>query len=213
MTFRKRGRPPEDRLARRNEIFAAVSPLILERGARGVTMREAAYAASMSVGALYYYFPTKRDLLLHGLDSEAIAQHCRNVDALIGHLERQDPRQFFERLTESFIDGVMMSQPSMQAAIELGAGELQPALDQVRANLSTSESALANALRRAVPGLDESQVAATVRAARRIILGALVDASVTAEELRSALQALFFALPLHDPVEAGTGSRHSQLST
>jgi AcrR family transcriptional regulator len=191
MTFKKRGRPPEDRLARRNDIFTAVSPLILERGARGLTMEAAAHAACLSVGALYYYFPTKRDLLLHGLDAEAIEQHCRNVDELIGHLERQDPCQFFELLTESFIEGVMMSQPSMQAAIELGAGELQTALEQVRANLSTSEGALANALRRTVLDLSETEIAATVRATRRIILGALVDADITAGELRSALRALF----------------------
>ena len=60
---RKRGRPPEDRFLRQCEIFEAVLPLLKRRGVRGLTMRDAAAAACMSVGGLNHYFPTKADLL------------------------------------------------------------------------------------------------------------------------------------------------------
>jgi len=64
---RKPGRPPEDRLKRQHEIFLAVAPLIERYGARRLTLRQAARAAHLSLGGLYHYFPTKRDLVLHAL--------------------------------------------------------------------------------------------------------------------------------------------------
>ncbi|HVS50553.1 MAG TPA: helix-turn-helix domain-containing protein, partial [Candidatus Dormibacteraeota bacterium] len=62
--FRKPGRPPEDRLQRRREIWAAVGPLIERRGARNLSMRQAAAAVFVSLGGLYFYFPNKRALVL-----------------------------------------------------------------------------------------------------------------------------------------------------
>lgn len=45
MTFGKRGRPAEDRIGRRNEIYEAVGPLIMSAGCRKLSMRDAAHAA------------------------------------------------------------------------------------------------------------------------------------------------------------------------
>ena len=54
------GRPPEDRLKRQQEIYLAVAPLIEEHGARRLTtLRQAAPAAQMSLGACSSTFPTK----------------------------------------------------------------------------------------------------------------------------------------------------------
>ena len=39
-------------------------------------MREAARTACISIGGLYHYFPTKRDLLLYGLDTDARDRLC-----------------------------------------------------------------------------------------------------------------------------------------
>ncbi|MBK9715083.1 MAG: helix-turn-helix transcriptional regulator [Kouleothrix sp.] len=64
MLFGKRGRPPEDRLARQREIYTAVAPLIEREGVRRLSMRQAAAAACLSIGGLYHYFPTKRELVL-----------------------------------------------------------------------------------------------------------------------------------------------------
>ena len=68
--FGKPGRPPEDRLERRREIWAAVSPLIEKAGARNLTMRQAAAVSFLSLGGLYHYFPDKRSLVLFGLDQD-----------------------------------------------------------------------------------------------------------------------------------------------
>ena len=91
MTFGKLGRPPEDRLARQDEIYRAVSPLIVEVGARQLSMRQAARAASLSIGGLYYYFPTKRELLLHGLCPAALLRYCAEFHAEFDHLTASGP--------------------------------------------------------------------------------------------------------------------------
>src|SRR5258708_10463699 len=97
VVFGKKGRPPEDRLARQKEIYAAVSPLILQEGARQLSMRHAAQAACLSIGGLYHYFPTKRDLMLHGLCPEATHRHCQDFHAQFGYLADLHPeRHFFE---------------------------------------------------------------------------------------------------------------------
>ncbi len=57
------------------QIYSMVGPLLFERGARQLTMRDAARAAYLSVGALYHYFPTKRDLvqrLRFGFEAEGL---------------------------------------------------------------------------------------------------------------------------------------------
>ncbi len=63
------GRPAEDAVARRAEIFRHARPLLEEFGYREVTVKQLARACYMSPGALYHYFPTKRDLVLYPLSS------------------------------------------------------------------------------------------------------------------------------------------------
>ncbi len=62
-------------------------------------MREAAAAAFISVGCLYYYFPSKRSLVLFGLDEEAAERACTEFYARYAHLKRSDP----PASTEAFI--------------------------------------------------------------------------------------------------------------
>jgi len=78
MMFGKVGRPTEDRFARKLEIFEAVAPLILTVGARRLSMRQAAHAACLSVGGLYHYFPTKRELLLYTLQPDTLDRRCQD---------------------------------------------------------------------------------------------------------------------------------------
>lgn len=49
---RKPGRPREDGFRRRLEIYTAVAPLLEKDGAGGLTMRQAADAAHVSVGGI-----------------------------------------------------------------------------------------------------------------------------------------------------------------
>ena len=90
------GRPPEDRLRRQHEIFLAVAPLIERYGARRLTMRQAARAAHLSLGGLYHYFHTKRDLVLHGLRPEALDRVCAEFSAQYGRMRRTDPLRYLE---------------------------------------------------------------------------------------------------------------------
>jgi AcrR family transcriptional regulator len=92
----KPGRPPEDRLKRQHEIFLAVAPLIERYGARRLTMRQAARAAHLSLGGLYHYFPTKRNLVLHALKPEAVARVCAEFHGRHADLERTDPHRYVQ---------------------------------------------------------------------------------------------------------------------
>jgi AcrR family transcriptional regulator len=79
MGFGKPGRPREDRLARQQQIFGAVRDLLAPGRTRALTMAQAARQAN-SVGGLYHYFPSKRDLVLFGIDEHAaLADQARAV--------------------------------------------------------------------------------------------------------------------------------------
>src|SRR5215217_3662679 len=120
MVFGKKGRPSEDRLARQREIFGAVSPLILEVGARRLSMRQAARVACLSIGGLYHYFPTKRALVLHGLCPAALLRHCQDFHAQFGPLASLDPRRYIEEGIEVVVKQVRFCRPAIHAALELG---------------------------------------------------------------------------------------------
>ena len=187
MTFGKPGRPPEDRLARQREIYEAVVPLIYWEGARRLSMREAARAARMSVGGLYHYFPTKRDLVLHGLREDARARLCREHRSDLGDLSGWSPERHVEAYLDLSIRMFSFARPSVQAALELGAGELQAVLDS---GLSTNVGELVETLRLVDAGVPGEELEALARALRRVALGALVDRHADLDETRAQMRAL-----------------------
>lgn len=188
MAFGKPGRPPEDRLARQQEIYLAVAPLILELGANQLSMQEAARAASMSVGGLYHYFPTKRDLLLHGLTWEARDYLCRPGRQRIGALELAS----LEEYIDAYVDHTSMMfefmRPSVRAAVDLGVVTLQ---EQLEAALSDGIWELRESLRGLAPWVPTLQLAELARAILRLGLFALIERDVPMSEVRGQLHALF----------------------
>lgn len=58
---------PAERLGH-DRILTQALPLFATQGYRGVTMREIAHAAGLTIGTLYHYFPSKRALYLAVLD-------------------------------------------------------------------------------------------------------------------------------------------------
>src|SRR2546429_7680029 len=98
----KLGRPAEDRVQRRREIWGAVSPLIEKFGARNLTMRQAAAVSFLSLGGLYHYFPDKRSLVLFGLDQEAHERVCMDFQARYGHLQDSNPQSAAEAFVGFF---------------------------------------------------------------------------------------------------------------
>lgn len=73
-----------------------IAPLLLERGVRRLTMRDAARVAYVSVGGIYHYFPTKRDLVLHALKQEPLERFCHDYFAKYFGLRSHDPWKFFD---------------------------------------------------------------------------------------------------------------------
>lgn len=185
--FGKPGRPREDRLLRQREIFAAVAPLVLDRGARRVTMRDAARAAYLSVGGLYHYFPTKRDLLLHALTQEALDRFCSDFLKGSFGLKADDPRAFLDIYADFCARTCLFARPAAQAAVELGTETFWPVLD---ASMQNGLDNFLEALRRVTPGLDDSQALLLAQSIRRVLLAALFDRSMTADDIRTGVRTL-----------------------
>ena len=189
MAFGKPGRPPEDRLARQAEVCAAVGPLILERGVARLSMREAAHAACLSVGGLYHYFPTKRDLALHPLRPEALLRPCRDFHAAHGRLAERDPAAYLAAYLDLLARTAMFLRPAVWAALELGAAEFQDGL-ALGFQMPAVHAEFLGLLGRALPDAAGRDVPGLANAVRRAVVGALLDKGTTEATLRAELAAL-----------------------
>jgi len=188
----KPGRPPEDRLKRQHEIFLAVAPLIERYGARRITMRQAACVAHLSLGGLYHYFPTKRDLVLHALKPEALDRVCAGFTAQYGHLERTDPLRYLEADVDYMARQCFFIRPAFQAALELGA---EDAWQHIEAGIDGRLSSCARPLQQALPACTEDEIRSLGRSLRRTFFSALIDRTVTPEEMRDELLSLIRGWP------------------
>jgi AcrR family transcriptional regulator len=184
MVFGKKGRPPEDRLARQSEIFLAVAPLILCHGARRLSMRAAADAACLSVGGLYHYFPTKRDLVMHGLRAEALLRICQDFHAEFGYLSEMDPRRYIGEGIRVVVEHVGLLRPAIHAALELGTTSFWEVIDTILTNTTFDFEVH---LRRLYPEVGDQELAQWGRALRRSICAAFLDKGVSQDELRDEL--------------------------
>jgi AcrR family transcriptional regulator len=187
MTFGKKGRPPEDRLARQREIYTAVAPLIVQEGARRLSMRQAAQAAYLSIGGLYHYFPTKRELVLHGLCPAALLRYCQDFHAQFGHLGEMDPRRYIHEGIEVVVEQVRFCRPAIHAALELGTESFWEVIDTL---LSSTALDFEVNLQRVAPEVSEEELHQCGRALRRSICAALLDKRMSPDELRDELSIL-----------------------
>lgn len=188
MAFGKPGRPPEDRLARQQEIYLAVSPLILEIGARQLSMREAAHAASLSVGGLYHYFPTKRALVLHGLSWEARDYLCRPGRERLAALELASLDGYIDAYVAHSCMMFEFMRSSVRAATDLGIETLQ---EQLEAALTDGAWEMRESLRRLAPWVPTRRLAELTRATLRLGIFALIERDVPMSEIGNQLRALF----------------------
>lgn len=203
MTFGKPGRPPEDRLARQAEICIAVGPLILERGVGRLSMRQAAYAACLSVGGLYHYFPTKRELALHPLQPEALMRTCRDFHAAHGHLAERDPAAYLEAYLDLLARTASFLRPAVWAALELGVAEMQEGL-ALGFGMPVIHAEFLELLGRALPDAETRDIPALANAVRRAVIGALLEKRTEEATLRAELAAL---LAGHDAQLDGVPAR------
>jgi AcrR family transcriptional regulator len=186
--FGKLGRPPEDRAKRRREIWAAVAPLIEERGARNLTMRQAAAAAFMSLGGLYHYFPNKRALVLFGLNPEALEQICADFIALASTAKQIAPDDAAEDFVHAIADVTFVKRPAMMAALDLGTEESLARLED-HINLPVVEAFLPT-LRLAIPGAPDSELQTVGKAVRQLSYASALDRSMRREEFEEELRAV-----------------------
>ena len=201
--FGKPGRPPEDRLERRREIWAAVSPLIEKAGARNLTMRQAAAVSFLSLGGLYHYFPDKRSLVLFGLDQEAHERVCMEFRATYGHLQESEPQAAAESFVQFFGERVSFVRPSIYAALELGAEDF---MSRLEANINLGLDAFMEVLRLAVPDSEDRDLGLVGRTVRRVVLAGLMDRSVTRSEIEGELRAVISGVPVGRRLTAAVAS-------
>ena len=188
MAFGKKGRPAEDRLARQREIYTAVAPLIEREGARRLSMRQAAAAACLSIGDLYHYFPTKRELVLHGLCREAILRRCEDFHAQFEHLVEADPQQYIKEGIDLIVSHVGFCRPALHAALELGAESFWEVIETL---LTGTEQAFEVNLQRQLPDASDQEVQRCGRAINRALCAALLDKRISPDELRDELRIIF----------------------
>lgn len=191
--FGKPGRPPEDRVQRRREIWAAVSPLIEKFGARNLTMRQAAAVSFLSLGGLYHYFPDKKSLVLFGLDREAQGRVCMEFKAKYGHLKDTDPNASAEAFVRFFAGQVSFVRPAVHAALELGATDFMSRLEE---NISVGLEGFIETLRLALPDAGDRDLHLVARSARRLVLAGLMDRSATQSEIEEELRAVVSGVPV-----------------
>jgi AcrR family transcriptional regulator len=189
-SFGKSGRPREDAVARRQQIFLAVSPLIDEVGVGRISMRAAARAAHLSVGGLYHYFGAKQDLLLYGLAPENLQRLCDDFRAHHARIGT-DPSDLLDAsVAELSSAALAYVRPSLHAAGQLGMGVLRQQLDDA---LSTEVVGLVETVRLAHPAISASAAADLDRALRRLCAVSLLDPLIDARELRESLSAMIEA--------------------
>lgn len=192
--FGKPGRPPEDRVQRKQAIFLAVAPLLVDPGVARMSMAIAARSAHLSVGGLYHYFATKRDLALYGLAPENLERLCADFRA---HHARAGtpPAQLLDASVADLAAAAhRFVRPSLVAAADLGVPTLRQQLDSA---LATEVIGLVETIRLAHPELREGEAAQLDRALRRACATSLLDPSITAVELRAMLLATIGASVAH----------------
>jgi AcrR family transcriptional regulator len=185
---RSPGRPPEDRFRRQMEIFAAVGPLIVSRGARRLTMRAAAEAAGLSLGGLRHYFATKEELFLFPLAPETCEVLFHRFASKYSHLQQGRPQRYLEAFIETMVEGVTFSRPAMHAAIEFGVGDLwRLTQDGVDVELTELLDALEHARGSTLAASERQRL---IGALRRLFFGAMLDRDLDPAEFRADLRTL-----------------------
>lgn len=182
----KPGRPAEDRLLRQREIYQAVVPLILRVGARRLTMRQAAHAACLSLGGLCHYFPTKHELVLHGVHPAAWGRLCIDFHAAYGHVKTAAPRRFLSLWVEFAVSLLDFARPAVQAALDLGRDTFWHTLEH---GINAGLDDLASTLDLLVPASDPDALRALATRLRLALFTAFLDRSLPSEDLRAELQA------------------------
>ena len=184
-TFNKPGRPREDVVERRLDIYERVAPLLAERGMGGLSMEHAARAAHVSVGTIYRYFPSKRSLVLYGINPEPADLLCQRF---VQSSSRLNNRASIRRALAAFIVQVtQLMRPSVDAALGLGPEAARNQLSDVaKQPLDLFPELVAMGM----DVEDDRDPAAVEHVVRRTIVSALLDKEFDSHELQGTFEGL-----------------------
>ena len=185
--FGKPGRPPEDGFRRRWEIYTAAAPLIEKVGVRGLTMRQAATAAHMSLGGIYHYFGSKRDLVLYGVSPEALEGLCQDFHQQRAQPEQTDLQAYLAGFLDWLPSVVSLCRPALLAAIELGTDQ---ALDTMEAAINATLQQFVRTIRAVRTDMTDAEAQTLDRAMRHTLFGAMLDRSAIPSDLRNELRSI-----------------------
>ena len=185
--FGKPGRPREDPFLRRREIYLAVAPHLERRGAKRLTMRQVAHAANISLGGIYHYFASKREVVLFGVSPEMFQRSCQDFHQGHGHLEQADPEWLLADGLDAMVAMVSFARPALVASIELGAAT---ALEAVEAAMDVTLDDLVRVLRVVRADITDDELHVLQRAVRRVLLGAMLDRSASPTQIHDELRAI-----------------------
>lgn len=104
-----------DHDARRSDLAAAVWRLVAHGGMEAVSLRSVAAEAGVSMGRVQYYFPTKDDLLLHGLQEA----HRRMESRIAARLAEQDSTAGEREVLLAVLDELLGEHPETRDAIRI----------------------------------------------------------------------------------------------
>jgi AcrR family transcriptional regulator len=185
--FGKPGRPREDSFLRRREIYLAVAPLLEQRGAKRLTMRQVAHAANISLGGIYHYFASKREVVLFGVSPEMFERSCEDFHQRHGPLEQADPEWLLADGLDAMVAMISFARPALVAAIELGAATT---LEAVEAGMDVTLDDLVRVLRVVRADIIDDELDVLQRAVRRVLLGAMLDRSASSMQVHDELRAI-----------------------
>jgi AcrR family transcriptional regulator len=185
--FGKPGRPREDPFLRRREIYLAVAPHLERRGAKRLTMRQVAHAANISLGGIYHYFASKREVVLFGVSPEMFQRSCQDFHQRYEHLEQADPEWLLADGLDAMVAMVSFARPALVASIELGAAT---ALEAVEAAMDVTLDDLVRVLRVVRADITDDELHVLQRAVRRVLLGAMLDRSASPAQIHDELRAI-----------------------
>lgn len=165
----------------------AVAPMLEGGSARDLRMREAARAAHISLGGLYHYFPTKRELVLHSLTAPAFARLCADFHQEYGHLRDRDPGAFLDAYIDWQVTECAFVRPALWAAMDLGFPVIR---DAIAGGIEMGLRDFVEPLKTMAPELTHVEAENLGRALRRLLFAALLDRAISPEDLRRELRAL-----------------------
>lgn len=186
MSFEKPGRPANDPAEERLRIYTAILPVSRTHGARA-RVSAMAEAAHMSVGGIYHYFDSKRSLMLHGLDPEALALACGTFHRAMLKAADNGPDAVAAAYVDKSVYMFRLVQPAAIAALEMGIGEMRAQLERA---LHQDADGLIQVLATVTPDLADGSRSDLAIAIRRTLLALSLDPNATEDDVRRQLTAV-----------------------